>query len=392
MGKALLADDSRVILAVSPQKNGIRIPTEPELQAALTAASAGPVAAWDDGGAARALMERAPVAGGVASRRTRDDLGITIVRFANGVEAWLKPTDFKNDQVLFTMVAPGGSSLAAPADFAGRRAGDVLCRRRRRRRPQRHRPAEGPDGQARVGQAVRLALHPRRAGQRGARATGNRAAASVSGGHQARRRCGVVCADEAAARSHGRQPGTRAGTGVRREARAGELLQPLHGAADDAGTGGRPQPRQDDGLLPGTLQQRGGLHVLHGGRLQGGRGRSAAGAVRRHAAVHRTAPFAVPRRGPALSRRQPARHRRAGTGAAWSDRDQLLRRSGRGSRRAGEHLGGHDRAGHRASRHPPRGSRPDLHGVGEPLAVAAPAGRRATFRCASAPRRKISSR
>jgi len=118
MGKALLADDSRVILAISPQKNGIRIPTETELQAALTAASRGPVAAWDDGGAARALMDSAPVAGGVTSRRTRDDLGITIVRLANGVEAWLKSTDFKNDQVLFTMVAPGGSSLAAPADFA----------------------------------------------------------------------------------------------------------------------------------------------------------------------------------------------------------------------------------------------------------------------------------
>jgi len=118
LGKALLADDSRVILAVSPQKTGIRIPTETELQAALTAAGAGPVAAWDDGGAARALMERAPVAGALASRRMREDLGITIVRFANGVEAWLKPTDFKNDQVLFTLVAPGGSSLAAPADFA----------------------------------------------------------------------------------------------------------------------------------------------------------------------------------------------------------------------------------------------------------------------------------
>ena len=40
-----------------------------------------------------------------------------MVRFANGVEAWLKPTDFKNDQVLFTLNALGGASLAAPADY-----------------------------------------------------------------------------------------------------------------------------------------------------------------------------------------------------------------------------------------------------------------------------------
>ena len=39
---------------------------------------------------------------------------MTVVRFANGVEAWLKPTDYKNDQVLFTLASPGGLSLAGP--------------------------------------------------------------------------------------------------------------------------------------------------------------------------------------------------------------------------------------------------------------------------------------
>ena len=35
LARSLLADDSRVILATSPQKAGIQIPTEAELQAAL---------------------------------------------------------------------------------------------------------------------------------------------------------------------------------------------------------------------------------------------------------------------------------------------------------------------------------------------------------------------
>jgi zinc protease len=39
------------------------------------------------------------------------------VRFGNGVEAWLKPTDFKNDQVLFSMSASGGASLAPASEF-----------------------------------------------------------------------------------------------------------------------------------------------------------------------------------------------------------------------------------------------------------------------------------
>src|SRR5204862_7386602 len=46
-----------------------------------------------------------------------DEVGLTIVRFANGVEAWLKPTDYKNDQVVFSMQAKGGTSLAAPPDY-----------------------------------------------------------------------------------------------------------------------------------------------------------------------------------------------------------------------------------------------------------------------------------
>ena len=117
LARSLLKDDSRVILATMPQKSGVKVPTEAELQAAITAASATRVTPWTDTGASRALMEKAPIGGAVTSRRTLDDVGVTIVRFANGVEAWLKPTDFKNDQILFTLNAMGGTSLAPPAAY-----------------------------------------------------------------------------------------------------------------------------------------------------------------------------------------------------------------------------------------------------------------------------------
>jgi zinc protease len=117
MAQSLLADASRVVLAVSPQKPGIRIPTDVELQAALTSAERTAVTAWNDTTTTRELMDRKPALAAVQSRRALDNLGVTIVRFANGVEAWLKPTDFKNDQVLFMMDALGGASLAPPADF-----------------------------------------------------------------------------------------------------------------------------------------------------------------------------------------------------------------------------------------------------------------------------------
>ncbi len=117
LARSLLGDDSRVILATSPEKTGIRIPSEAELQSAIATATASRVTPWTDSGATRPLMEHAPAAGAIASRRSLDNVGVTVVRFANGVEAWLKPTDFKNDQILFSLYASGGASLAPPSDY-----------------------------------------------------------------------------------------------------------------------------------------------------------------------------------------------------------------------------------------------------------------------------------
>src|SRR6185436_6317886 len=115
--KSLLVDNSRVILATSPQKPNIRIPADTDLQAALTAANAKPVEAWTETAVAGSLMETPPSPGVIGERRTLDRLGITIVKFGNGVEAWLKPTDFKNDQIIFSLNAVGGASLAPPSDY-----------------------------------------------------------------------------------------------------------------------------------------------------------------------------------------------------------------------------------------------------------------------------------
>jgi zinc protease len=117
MGKSLLADDSRVVLAVSPQKPDIKVPTEDELRAALASADKSDVTPWNDTMANRELLEHKPEPAAIASTRKVDEIGLTIVKFANGVEAWLKPTDFKNDQVLFALQGKGGLSLAPPPDF-----------------------------------------------------------------------------------------------------------------------------------------------------------------------------------------------------------------------------------------------------------------------------------
>jgi zinc protease len=116
LGKALLAEDARVILATSPQK-AVKVPTEDELKATIANVDSAAVTPWNDTTTTREIVERKPEPAAIVSTRTVDAVGLTIVTFANGVEAWLKPTDFKNDQVVFAMQAKGGTSLAAPEDF-----------------------------------------------------------------------------------------------------------------------------------------------------------------------------------------------------------------------------------------------------------------------------------
>jgi zinc protease len=114
LGKTPLADDSRVILATSPQKPDIKVPTEDQLKATLATVESTPVTPWNDTTSTRELVEHKPEPAAVTATRKVDEVGLTIVRFANGVEAWLKPTDFKNDQIVFAMQAKGGTPRRRP--------------------------------------------------------------------------------------------------------------------------------------------------------------------------------------------------------------------------------------------------------------------------------------
>jgi zinc protease len=65
----------------------------------------------------KALMAKAPAPGTVKSKREIPEIGVTVLTFSNGVEAWLKPTDFRADQVVFSSYAKGGISTAPQEQY-----------------------------------------------------------------------------------------------------------------------------------------------------------------------------------------------------------------------------------------------------------------------------------
>jgi len=112
-----ITDENRVIIAQSPEKDSVKIPTRADLVAVFGQASKTPVTAYTENLSSEALLAKAPTPGKVVSGSRVADVNVTEWKLSNGVRVLVKPTDFKADEVLFTAYSPGGSSLAPNADF-----------------------------------------------------------------------------------------------------------------------------------------------------------------------------------------------------------------------------------------------------------------------------------
>jgi zinc protease len=116
LARQWLTDDNRVIIAYSPEKAGVKVPTEAELLAALDRAEKTPVTAYVENLSTEPLIPRLLPAGRVTGEKARSAAGITEWTLSNGARVIVKPTDFRADQVLFAAYSPGGRSILADAD------------------------------------------------------------------------------------------------------------------------------------------------------------------------------------------------------------------------------------------------------------------------------------
>jgi zinc protease len=129
LAKDWVSDRNRVVIVSAPQKNGVTVPDEAKLAAAIKAAAGTSLTAYVDSVSTVPLLEPLPAPGKIAKATTKDALGLTEWELSNGVRVVLKPTTFKQDEILFRAVSPGGTSLASDQDFvAAETATDVIAR------------------------------------------------------------------------------------------------------------------------------------------------------------------------------------------------------------------------------------------------------------------------
>lgn len=112
-----ITENNRLILIGGPESDDALIPDEGTVLATFEQVEDAPVDPWVDRVKDAPLVADVPEPGGIVEERTIDDLGVTIWTLSNGARVVLKPTDFKNDQIVLRGWSPGGSSLVAHDDL-----------------------------------------------------------------------------------------------------------------------------------------------------------------------------------------------------------------------------------------------------------------------------------
>ncbi len=118
LGESWEADAGRVVLLSAPEKPGVTLPSEAEILAAFDAARARPVEAYVDRTSDEPLLASLPTPGTITETTEVAEVGVTRWTLSNGVRVILKPTDFKDDEVLMSARSPGGTSLVTDQDYA----------------------------------------------------------------------------------------------------------------------------------------------------------------------------------------------------------------------------------------------------------------------------------
>lgn len=115
--RTVAEDAAKLVIYTGVQQAGEPAPQGDQLLAAIRAAEKAQVKAHDEKVLASALMDKPPQPGAIVEESEDKALGLTCLTLSNGVKVVLKPTDFKNDQVLMGATRFGGQSLFEDRDI-----------------------------------------------------------------------------------------------------------------------------------------------------------------------------------------------------------------------------------------------------------------------------------
>ncbi len=106
-----ITDKNRVVVITAPEIEGVEVPAKQDIVELLNKVDTATVEPYEDTVSDVPLVQNEPKGSNVVKETKLEKVDATEWKLANGATVVLKPTDFKEDEILFTAWSPGGNSL-----------------------------------------------------------------------------------------------------------------------------------------------------------------------------------------------------------------------------------------------------------------------------------------
>ncbi|WP_426107315.1 M16 family metallopeptidase [Massilia sp. TSP1-1-2] len=126
--EAVPLDAPKLVVYMGAAGSGsLATPTSEQLLASFSAAEQVALKPRDERAYATSLMAAKPAPGSIVSETQDKRLGLTTLTLSNGVKVIVKPTDFRNDQVVLSATRFGGESLFGEPDVLNARYASTIA-------------------------------------------------------------------------------------------------------------------------------------------------------------------------------------------------------------------------------------------------------------------------
>lgn len=115
--KQMLNGKNLAILVTGPDKDGVVLPTKEQVQKDIDEVTASKIEAYKDNTVNEPLMSQLPKPGKIVAEKENKAMGCTELTLSNGVKVMLKPTNFKDNEILMAAFSEGGASLYPAKDY-----------------------------------------------------------------------------------------------------------------------------------------------------------------------------------------------------------------------------------------------------------------------------------
>lgn len=111
-----ITDDNMVVFITAPEKEKDNVPSKEKIEKIFQKVKSSKLEAYVDNVSTEPLVANAPAPGKISETKVNNKLNVTEWNLANGVKVIVKPTEFKEDEILLSAYSPGGYSLVEDQD------------------------------------------------------------------------------------------------------------------------------------------------------------------------------------------------------------------------------------------------------------------------------------